>query len=216
VFASPPYRFEQRADMYARWDRQLRGKTRFFAAASVTNRVLGVLVRVTFPMRLSLSAGGVLDDLGRLLEDGNRTLAENVATERRGGVVLDEYMVNTEQSWVSRFLTQTAIAAPITMQRVTAELDGMLNKSMHWSICNLVPSVCAYLHVLRRVRCLVAAPLQFRHQSHRVHIGQQLLASIRGGAFISADPSKQQKMTAKSRVPSDAVLTDLALSQRTP
>jgi hypothetical protein len=44
------YRFEQRAERYADWDRELRAKTRFFAAACLTNRVLGVLARMVFPI----------------------------------------------------------------------------------------------------------------------------------------------------------------------
>jgi hypothetical protein len=178
------YGFERRVELYAGWDRQLREKTRFFAAASLTNRVLAAMARMTFPTSLSPGACGILDSLGAALELSNRSLVSRLLEEQCCGTVLDRRLVEFEQSLVERFLSQTAIAAPGNLRVVTGEIDGLLNRQAPWSICDkLFPTVCGYLAVLKHVRGEVKPPIQFAQQDHRVRIGQELIACIRGGTI---------------------------------
>jgi hypothetical protein len=169
-------------ELYACWDRQLREKTRFFAAASLTNHVLAAMARMTFPTSLSPSACAILDCLGTALEPSNRSLAGRLLQERCCGTGLDRRIVEFEQSLVERFLARTAIAVPGHLHVVTEEIDGLLNLQAPWSICErLFPAVCGYLTVLKHVRGQVKPRIQFAQQGHRVRIGQQLIAGIRGG-----------------------------------
>jgi hypothetical protein len=179
--ARSPYRFDQRAELYAEWDQQLCAKTRFFAAASVTNRVLGALTRMAFPLRLSLGAGELLERLGASLERRNRCFAERLSTEERSGALLDTWMVQSEQQRVEGFLKEWAVIWPAHMRRVTAELDEILNWDFPCSLWNaLLPSVSGYFSVLRLARHEVGAPIEFAQQAHRVRIGQVLIEAIRG------------------------------------
>jgi hypothetical protein len=180
------YGFENRAKLYAAWDRQLGEKTRFFAAASVTNHVLAGAVRLAFPKRLSHSAATILGSLGDSLEISNRQLAKRVLGERRSGVHLDERMVEVEQSLVERFLERTADAEPNALRQAIAEYDVLLNLQAPWSICGSVfPGIGGYLAALRRVRGRVGPPLRFVQLAHRILIGQQLIAGIREGIIAT-------------------------------
>lgn len=182
-----PYGFAYRAALYASWDAQLRDKTRFFAAAAVTNKILAAAVRIRFPRPLSRSAGEILDSLGSSLEKDNLRLAERLNAGRRTGPLLDERMVEMEQGWVDRFLQETALEAPKTMRRVTAELDALLNLITPWSLCIFLnPAVGGYLRVLRQVRRQVGPPIRFCQQAHRVRIGQRLISCIRAGGIFPA------------------------------
>jgi hypothetical protein len=180
------YRFEQRAELYADWDRQLRAKTRFFAAACLTNRVLGVLARMAFPVRLSAGAVELLEKLGASLEPGNRSLAMRVRAGKRSGALLDAWMVQIEQRRVESFLDGWGALRPTTVRRVTAELDGVLNWNVPCSLCcNLLPSLSGYLGVLRLVRSEIGPRIEFARQAHRVRIGQELIEGIRDGEIAA-------------------------------
>jgi hypothetical protein len=163
---------------------QLREKTRFFAAASVTNQMLAAVARMTFPKRLSRNAVEILDDLGQSLQKANQRLAERVNAERRWDILLDGRIVEIEQSLVERYIEQTARTAPGTARRVIAELDALLTWVTPSPLFDsLFPSVCGYLSVLRSVRRQVGSPIRFALQAHRVRIGQQLIARIRTGSI---------------------------------
>src|SRR6185437_7667230 len=96
--------FRRRALCYEHWDHCLASKTRFFGAASVTNRVLGHLVSLSVVRPRIEACAPWLSMLGVLLEGTNSALARAVTRGDLAGANLDYQIVSIEQSHVEERL----------------------------------------------------------------------------------------------------------------
>ena len=73
--------FEQRREVYAQLDARLASRTRFFAAAALTNSVLAQLFRFV-PGHALHDSYRLLSDVGAILETANLQFAHDIANIR--------------------------------------------------------------------------------------------------------------------------------------
>ena len=173
--------FRYRVLLYRQWDRQLFQRTRFFAAAAVTNVVLADLFsRAAARIWLAPATQAFLLDAGRVLQ----ALNTQIADELTGCCVpigeLDARLVSIEQSALERVLRtlQATDAAAHTV--VTAQLDRLLGTSRccYLRLLHLHPATYVYERVLMRVRRELNRPIRFALQSDREHIGRTVIALL--------------------------------------
>jgi hypothetical protein len=172
--------FAQRALLYADYDGELYGRTRFFGAAAMTNRVLSYLGPRTLVSPLSSQSHRALWVLGCRLEAVNRVSARLVARGRFGLSRIDERMVWIEQSEVEVALGSMQAASPEFHARFINEVDQVLNLAPPSRIIlKLWPAIAWYLAVIRGTRAELGSAVSFANQWHRIQIGLHLVDHLR-------------------------------------
>jgi hypothetical protein len=167
--------FQRRAALYGSLDDSLRHKTRFFGAASVTNRVLGHMASRTGHLLCSDDTFKWLLATGALLETANIAIAQAVASGRLAGPSLDGRIVSIEQSIVEEALqsARTAQRYPRLLSELNAHLNGCSAAWIHFR-----DEVRWYSRVLSVVRETLASRIEFAAQAHREAIGLALIATL--------------------------------------
>jgi hypothetical protein len=171
--------FERRRVLYAHLDRDLRSRTRFFAAAELINAVLASLFRWS-PVEVLAGSIAFLNELGASLEAVNMRFANAVREGRLAGVSLDHSLVCLEQQEVQRRWRLWSTRSGEEWREVRQELNGLLNG--HPPVSLLAP----FLPCSRRLTAATAAvrrglgvDLDFANGSHRVQIGCALIRQLR-------------------------------------
>jgi hypothetical protein len=169
--------FERRRNLYAGLDRDLRCRTRFFAAAEFVNAVLAGLFRW---LPVDLSAGSIvfLSELGASLELVNMRYASAVRAGRLAGLSLDHSLVCLEQQEVQLRWRLWSTRSGNAWRGVRQELNGLLNG--HLPVSFLAP----FLACGRQLTTVTTAVRQdlgvdFANESHRVQIGCALIRHLR-------------------------------------
>ena len=182
--------FRHRVLLYRQWDRELFHRTRFFAAAAVTNVVLADLFsRAAAQIWLAPATQAFLLDAGRVLETLNTEIADELIERPVASDNLDVRLVAIEQSALERVLrTLQATDAPAHAV-VTAQLDRLLDTSRwcYLRLFDLHPGTCVYERVLTRVRRELRRPIRFALQSDREHIGRTVIALLPTIATLPAE-----------------------------
>lgn len=174
-------RFQHRARLYGALDSRLRSKTRFFGAACVTNRVLGLLASVgSATVHGDLCAcADWLSDLGASLETVNCAIADAVCSGRLTGLALDKRIVSLEQWVVEQSLEGARSSRTAVYFEVLPALDALLNQQGWLSILHFSSTVRWYRRVLSQVRDELRSPIEFARQAHREKIGLALIGALR-------------------------------------
>jgi hypothetical protein len=171
--------FLRRARAYARTDDRLAGKTRFFAAASLTNAVLARLCGFGSSF-ISPECAHLLLTLGSTLESYNQSLAQTVLHSQQVGPMLDRSLVTLEQWVAQRYWRRYCVQHARSCRSVERELDRLLNGTHPASVfSNLWGESREYSLVLAQVRIARPASLRFASQKDRVQIGCGLVEHLR-------------------------------------
>jgi hypothetical protein len=173
--------FDRRARNYQRLDERLASRTRFFAAAALTNIVLAELCRQRARwIWISQSTLGTLMTLGALLEALNLQRAVSIQTEDGSPSRLDASFVEMEQTFVESVLRQWAQDRPPRYRRLIAELDRLLRAVAK----GILPPQCSanirrYGQVLRSVSQTSGRCPSFAICADRIRIGNALIEDAR-------------------------------------
>jgi hypothetical protein len=175
--------FLQRARHYARVDRQLGHKTRFFAAAAVTNQVLGWLAPLHLAVGTSAFTIQELASMGSALERINRHYAGVILdappVAGDGLEAVDVETIGGEQRELQGVLDAFKQRAPVQYELFIRELGALMNRPPWPVLRYLHPLVFGYQQVLAAVRARLRARLDFSNQQHREAIGFALIDNIR-------------------------------------
>jgi hypothetical protein len=177
---SPHEQFDRRACTYQRLDERLGARTRFFAAAALTNRVLAELcvhrARWLWISRESIVA---LAALGAILEQFNLQRAQDIRHKMQSSTELDFSFVQMEQALVETVLLRWARSDISRYQRLIAELDRVLCAAAASLPIRGSLSVRRYARVLRLLTGTSGRCLSFGSRSDRISIGQALIEEAR-------------------------------------
>lgn len=180
-FAAPSQEFRRRARHYGDLDARLAARTRFFAAAALTNIVLAELCSHRGRwLWISRSTVGSLLNLGAMLETLNLQRAARLASEGGSGPRLDASFVEMEQAFVESVLQQWAQDNAPRYRQLIAELDRLLRAVAR----GLMPVQCSadvrrYMRVLRSVRVTAGRSPSFADCTDRIRIGNALIEEAR-------------------------------------
>jgi hypothetical protein len=178
---TPAEAFQRRAVLYAELDRDLRKKTRFFGAASMTNNVLARLFEF-HPTLISSDSGALLQGLGRSLERFNLSMAAGIRANSEAGSALDRRLVEAEQRAAQREWRNSQRAL------VEAELDHLLNGSHVLCLfARFWKDSRDYTAVLAGLRKQMGVRLQFGNEAHRIGIGCALIDHLHNGQREEVD-----------------------------
>jgi hypothetical protein len=167
--------FSVRALLYQGWDEKLRAKTRFFGAASLTNRVLAFLTG--HPGAGAFRGRGEwLAALGGTLLPANISLARILCSASLVSGSWDARIVAMEQRMVQNFLAKAQSSRE--RKRMIAEMNFLLNlRGPLVSRCENAAVRC-YAGVLDSVREHLAVPLDYGLQHHREKIGLGVISAL--------------------------------------
>jgi hypothetical protein len=173
--------FEQRRRIYSQLDAQLYSRTRFFAAAALTNAVLAQLFRF-LPRRSLSSVYRLLNEGGAVLEAANVQFAHDLPRRSGSDRELDRFLVCSEQRRLQTFLDARVDNADCHWLSIRGELNRLLN-GQHCASpgSRWLAQSREYGGILHNVRTRLGMPLDFAAESHRVHIGCGLIGHIRQG-----------------------------------
>lgn len=180
-FAAPSREFHRRAHQYRLLDAHLADRTRFFAAAALTNTVLAELcVHRARCFWISKPTIGALLTLGGTLENLNLRRAAGLATEGSSGAGLDASFVEMEQAVVESVLRTWARDSAPRYRQLIAELDRLLRAVAR----GLLPVQCSadvrsYMRVLRSVSVMSGRSPSFADCTDRIRIGNALIEEAR-------------------------------------
>jgi hypothetical protein len=170
--------FARRQVIYTRLDSQFRTRTRFFAAAALTNQLLSTLFQA-MPGLISATGHDFLNRLGSALEVINLNWARTMPQNSPGGPSLDEFLVRTEQAVAQEYCDEFRARAMESWQSVRREMNALLNGERRIAIC-----AAAFKHgrdfrrVLAMTRRELSADLDFALEAHRVRIGCALIDKL--------------------------------------
>lgn len=169
--------FARRAQTYRELDAMLQARTRFFAAAALTNSVLAQLFR-SAPEGTLASAYTLLVEAGAVLEAANLRWAREIPQLRAEGE-LDEVFVRREQHLLQGFI-DSAAAGPCARTRVCADISRLLN-GWHWALlgASWVEPGRRFGRILGVVRRRLGNRFDFHLESHRVQLGLQIIREVR-------------------------------------
>jgi hypothetical protein len=177
--------FARRQVIYARLDQHLRPRTRFFAAAALTNQILSTLFQA-MPGLISAAGHDFLNRLGFVLEARNLKWASTMPDAAPGGPSLDELLVRTEQAVAQLYCDEFRARAAQSWQSVRREMNALLNgEGIAFCAAAFKPGR-DFRRVLAVTRSELAADLDFAVEAHRVRIGCALIDEFRGGNHLSA------------------------------
>jgi hypothetical protein len=167
--------FSVRALLYQGWDEKLRVKTRFFGAASLTNRVLAFLAGHP-GARAFRGRGEWLAALGGMLLPANISLARALCSASLVSGSWDARIVAMEQRMVQNFLATTQSYRE--KRRMIAEMNFLLNlRGPLVSRCENAAVRC-YAGILDGVREQLGLPLDYSLQQHREKIGLGVISAL--------------------------------------
>jgi hypothetical protein len=180
--------FARRQLIYARLDQHLRPRTRFFAAAALTNQILSTLFQA-MPSLISATGHVFLNQLGSALEVNNLNWVRAMPQDAPGGPSLDGLLVRTEQAVAQMYCDEFRASAMESWQSVRREMNTLLNGE-----CGTAVFAAAFKHgrhfrrVLAMTRRELAADLDFALEAHRVRIGCGLIDAFRGRKTVICVP----------------------------
>jgi hypothetical protein len=177
-------RFQRRADLYADWDRRLAPRTRFFAAAAVTNALLFDLFS-GFGVNLWVSqvTATFLMHLGQWLEQINVGFARRIETGLVDSGNLDRQMVAMEQREVQGQLEALKLRDPRGYAITILQINRLMRVAgLNPTPARLLANGTTYCEVLRVVRAQLGRPASFGRCQDRECIGQALIGRMRGGS----------------------------------
>jgi hypothetical protein len=175
--------FAARAALYEDWDRRVHTRTRFFAAAALTNAALVELCSRQMLVRITCAAG--LDFLARLggqLQTFNVALAEKIERGRWRAACADATLVMLEQATVEMLLGKFSSADERAYGRVIRQLDRLLyclGRAPFDGLSSCGPSIGM---LSRGVRIALPGPRQrvsFASLRDRVAIGRAIVCLLR-------------------------------------
>ena len=173
--------FISRARTYAQWDCKLADRTRFFAAAAVTNAAFAYLearrIRLAW---ISESTLTFLSTAGCLLQSINLYWARYLHISSHQLPDLDREMVVREQFLLQRALSVLRNTEPTRYRNLVRQIDRVLAWLSHTNMsvfCD--PSVSAFAVVLGGVAREAGRPASFARWEDRVRIGSSLVLYIR-------------------------------------
>jgi hypothetical protein len=169
--------FAARAVLYAQLDDELRAYTRFFSAASHTNRILhGLFPAARRCFALSKATEAFLLSVGADLERMNVRLAHKIRRRSMSGD-LDRYLIVREQGAVQKHIEALK---QFECSPLMGELDGLLQMGiLRQCLAKVSAPVRPYMEVLRGVRLALGRPLSFARQGDREAIGLGLIDAVR-------------------------------------
>lgn len=173
--------FAARAYLYEYWDAKLRGRTRFFRAAALTNSALVELFSLQCSRELAGSAAAaLLSAAGCHLERLNIELAGRVECGELYDDDLDSSLIYIEQTALEGVLQREAGRAPRSyrqgiqqLNRLMLWIDQCVWPLQRWPSCHF------YRMALRRARAELGRRPDFEALSDRVGIGQALIRLLR-------------------------------------
>jgi hypothetical protein len=171
--------FERRAGLYRQIDSRLRSRTRFFAAAALTNAVLAQLFRYV-PDRSLENAYRLLNEGGALLEAANLEWVRVPPEHTQVPSELDQILVRGEQRLLQSFLDTAPGTHRGSRIVITEDFNRLLNRR-HWA---LLGAPCLehsrrFLRVLDSVRIGLGHCFDFTVESHRVELGLGIVGDVR-------------------------------------
>jgi hypothetical protein len=179
--ASRADEFAARTRVYLHWDRKLRGTTRFFGAAALTNAALVELCSLQCAQWwVGDPAVNLLSAVGRHLQGLNIEIAERI---ERGSLQLagelDGSLVQLEQTVLERLLQHEAGQAPHRHWRAVQQINQLLSCVERWLWrSGRWPSAYLYRGVLQRVRAELGRQPDFTILGDRVGIGHALMRML--------------------------------------
>lgn len=203
MFAASRPEFSRRHEIYHALDRDFSGRTRFFAAAAITNQIFATLFRAA-PNLVTGETGNFLSNLGAQLEVANMRFAEEIRRTTGGGSSLDRYLVFSEQRLVQDYVG-VATSRPAAWARIGSELNRLLNGTHPASLAAaLVSRTRHYRSVLTEARRQMGVDLDFADEEHRVTIGCALIRHVRHdttgiAALQRAHPRAERERTEEYR-----------------
>ncbi len=121
--------FRRRVALYSAWDGRFAGRTRFFAAAAVTNAALAELFGLCRARSfLSCTTASFLSEVGFVLEGLNLDVAGQMALGAGSVADFDAYMIHSEQSAVEILLRELKRLKPATHQQVIEQINRLLER----------------------------------------------------------------------------------------
>ena len=173
--------FLHRAAQYADLDRKLRTRTRFFAAASLTNQMLE---RLSAPCdsgwSLATECREFLEQVASGTESFALSLAPHIVGSPRRAAFWDPALVKLEQTHVQHRLQYLQSLAPAGHALTLVVLDRLINpRHLESVVVKGWPGGELYLTALQQVRERLGRRLQFCLQSDRELIGRALIEVIR-------------------------------------
>jgi hypothetical protein len=174
--------FAARAALYEDWDRRVFTRTRFFAAAAVTNAALVELCSRHVLARLLCAAG--LDFLARLggqLQSFNVAIAERIE-HGRWHACPDEALVMLEQAVVEKLLGDFASADERAHGSIIRQLDRLLyclGHARRYGLSSCGPNTGMLSCGVRIARSGPGQCLSFASMRDRVAIGRALVCLLR-------------------------------------
>jgi hypothetical protein len=174
--SSPYEQFAQRAHRYRCLDEQLATRTRFFAAAALTNSVLAELC--VHPARwlwISCDSIVALAALGGRLERANLERVRHIRHDTRSSMWLDCSFIEMEQVLVESVLHGWAQSCAPRYHRFISELDRIFHAVAAGLPLRGSPDVRRYVRVLRSVTEKSGRYLSFASRNDRVRIGKALI-----------------------------------------
>jgi hypothetical protein len=173
--------FQQRHVVYLRLDEQLGSRTRFFAAAALTNAVFARLFQLVPGHSLS-HVYHFLADAGTILEAANLQFARELPQRSGNGVALDQYLVCSEQRRLQTLLNTSMAHADSHWRSTRRDLNHLLNEQPLLALgASCSASSRHYYWALQKVREHLGAPLDFANETHRINIGLGIIRHIRSG-----------------------------------
>jgi hypothetical protein len=175
--------FERRSSLYARFDVQLRCRTRFFAAAALINTVFARLFGM-WPGFHSPRTFEFLRDAGAALEIDNLRYARQISRGRGGA--LDRTLVCAEQGRLQQLVRTKEMRQPQEWQSIRRELNGLLNHAHAAPFLWWCEASCGLSEVLREIRGPSRLELDFADEWHRILIGLKLIEHVRAQPDLRA------------------------------
>ncbi len=179
----------RRARLYGAWDHMVAGRTRFFAAASATVRMLATSAYpVVGSMYVSQDTRAYLGALSSYLESANRRMLNDLQHTGLRGQALDAALVSREQSHVQRHLDAWKAEDPNRYGGMISEVNDMLNGGQDSPFA----TDDAYMSILEAVRRHLGGDINFEDQAHREAIGNALIDHVRatGGCDVAGSRIK--------------------------
>lgn len=183
--------FCQRAAEYGRLDAspQIRGETRFFAAASAVSLALADVDAPRMIIRWSVSkqTATFLENLGEDLEKRNLTAAIAILTGSLDGPGLDARMVHMEQTEVQAQLDNLQKTNSGEYNTAIKEINGLLNPGTLGQIgSGVYNSDAAFGMIVDQVRKSLGRNIDFSNQADREKLGNTAIDFVRSGLGCAA------------------------------
>jgi hypothetical protein len=184
--------FAARVALYGDWDRRMRARTRFFAAAALINAALLELCSHHLLLGTAYASGiDFLARLGGYLQAFNIAIANGIERGRWDGVCPDRSLVTLEQAAAEKVLKQFSRYDERAHRRVIRQIDRLLYCLGHARSSGLVgcsPSVALLRQGVRIARSRAGSGVSFAAMRDRVAIGEALIRLLRNSELECGQP----------------------------